>query len=125
MKDKKPNSKNKSNLWLIAGAIILLSGIAWFSLRPSEEPMETSRTPSPLGRGWREAPGEGTSQQRLSSLKIPTLPPEMFTGKAREAYQVAKEIPEVLNQVQCYCGCKESDGHQSNFFCFTDQHGAG
>ena len=49
----------------------------------------------------------------------------MFTGKAREAYQVAKEIPEVLNQVQCYCGCKESDGHQSNFFCFTDQHGAG
>ena len=109
MKNKKPNSKSKSNLWLIAGAIVLLGGIAWFSLRPNEEPVETSRT----------------SQQQLSTLKIPTLPPEMFTGKTREAYQVAKEIPEVLNQVQCYCGCKESDGHQSNFFCFTDQHGAG
>jgi hypothetical protein len=107
LKNKKPNRKNKSNLWLIAGAIILLSGIAWFSLRPSQ------------------APGEGSSQPQLSSLKIPTLPPEMFTGKARDAYQVAKEIPEVLSQVQCYCGCKESDGHQSNFFCFTDQHGAG
>ena len=109
MKDKKPNSKNKSNLWLMAGAIVLLIGIAWFSLRSREEAVENSRG----------------SQQQLSTLKIPTLPPEMFTGKAREAYQVAKEIPEVLNQVQCYCGCKESDGHQSNFFCFTDQHGAG
>ena len=107
MKDKKPSRKNKANLWLIAGAVILLSGIAWFSLRPSEAPVERN------------------SQQQLSTLKIPTLPPEMFTGKTREAYQVAKEIPDVLHQVQCYCGCKESDGHQSNFFCFIDQHGAG
>ena len=109
MKDKKANNNKKSNLWLVVGAIVLLSGIAWFSLRPSDNASETPRS----------------SQQQLSSLKIPTLPPEMFTGKAREAYQVAKEIPEVLSQVQCYCGCKESDGHQSNFFCFTDQHGAG
>jgi hypothetical protein len=54
-----------------------------------------------------------------------TLSPDMFTGTAREAYQVATEIPEVLNELNCHCGCKRSQGHANLLHCFTDGHAAG
>lgn len=54
-----------------------------------------------------------------------TLSPVLFTGYAAKGYQVAKEIPEVLERVMCYCGCDRNPGHQNNLDCFTDDHGAG
>ncbi len=53
-----------------------------------------------------------------------TLDPHHFRGKARQAYQIAKEIPEVLVQVPCFCEC-EPFGHENLLDCFIDQHGAG
>ncbi|HET8671513.1 MAG TPA: hypothetical protein VFM05_13045, partial [Candidatus Saccharimonadales bacterium] len=34
-----------------------------------------------------------------------TLSPDMFTGNKKLAYQVAKEIPQTLAQLPCYCHC--------------------
>jgi hypothetical protein len=53
-----------------------------------------------------------------------TLDPKLFKGKAKQAYQVAKEIPEVLNQIPCFCEC-EAYGHENLLDCFIDNHGAG
>jgi hypothetical protein len=53
-----------------------------------------------------------------------TLDPNLFKGKARQAYQVAKEIPEVLAQMPCLCEC-EAFGHENLLDCFVDRHGAG
>jgi hypothetical protein len=104
---KKP--KTRSNIgWIILGAVILVGGIAWFSMRTTDESQQEAQVQTP-------AP----------SMKLTTLPPSMFIGRAREAYQVAQDIPEVLQQVQCYCGCKQSAGHENNLYCFTDGHGAG
>ena len=109
MKEKKPTpTKPKSKaVWLVLGAVVLLGGIAWFAMRPTET-----------------APKEDAQVQMPSPEKLTTLSPSMFVGRTREAYQTAMDIPEVLQQVQCYCGCKESAGHQNNLYCFTDQHGA-
>ena len=52
-----------------------------------------------------------------------TLAPEMFTGNVRLAYQVAKDIPETLAQMPCYCHCDMSQGHKSLHSCFEDEHG--
>ena len=52
----------------------------------------------------------------------PTLPPAEFTGKTREAYQVAKEIPKTLAQLPCYCECDQAFGHKSLQTCFVDDH---
>jgi hypothetical protein len=52
-----------------------------------------------------------------------TLAPEMFTGNVRLAYQVAKDIPETLAQLPCYCHCDMSQGHKSLHSCFEDEHG--
>jgi len=51
-----------------------------------------------------------------------TLAPEMFTGNVRLAYQAAKEIPQTLAQLPCYCHCDMSQGHKSLHSCFEDQH---
>ena len=53
-----------------------------------------------------------------------TLDPNLFKGKAKEAYQIAKEIPEILSQMPCFCEC-EPYGHENLLDCFIDRHGAG
>jgi hypothetical protein len=57
--------------------------------------------------------------------KRPTLDPALFTGDVARAYQVAREIPQVLDQLYCHCQCIENSGHLSNLSCFVDRHGAG
>ena len=52
----------------------------------------------------------------------PTLPASEFFGKSREAYEVAKKIPETLAQLPCYCECDKAFGHKSLHTCFVDDH---
>lgn len=54
----------------------------------------------------------------------PTLPPEQFFGKAREAYQVVREIPQTIAQLPCYCYCDEGFGHKSLYTCYESDHSA-
>jgi hypothetical protein len=53
-----------------------------------------------------------------------TVGPGLFKGKAKQAYQIAGEIPAVLAQVPCFCEC-EAFGHENLLDCFIDKHGAG
>jgi hypothetical protein len=53
-----------------------------------------------------------------------TLDPNLIKGEDREGYQVAKEIPEILAQLPCFCGC-EAAGHENLLDCFVDEHGVG
>ena len=52
----------------------------------------------------------------------PTLDPAPFIGKTRDAYKVAKQIPETLAQLPCYCHCDQGFGHKSLHSCFEDNH---
>jgi hypothetical protein len=53
-----------------------------------------------------------------------TLEPAKFFGKAKAAYIVAKQIPETLAQLPCYCHCDQGFGHKSLHTCFVDDHAA-
>lgn len=53
-----------------------------------------------------------------------TLDPNLIEGKDREGYRIAKEIPEVLAQIPCFCGC-EALGHENLLDCFVDRHAIG
>jgi hypothetical protein len=68
-------------------------------------------------------PAFEVSPAALKSLP-PTLSPELFTGKTREAYQAVKEIPETIAQLPCYCHCDQGFGHKSLHSCFSgeDRH---
>ena len=64
----------------------------------------------------------------LASIKggetRPTLSPARFTGKTAAAYAVAREIPEVLDHIHCYCDCKKKHNHKSLLTCYVTEHGA-
>jgi len=99
------DSTKKQNLILGAIAIAIMAAIAWTSLRGTSDE---------------------TTQETVAIKSASVLSPSLFTDeKTRAAYQVAKDIPEVLEQLPCFCGCMTSFGHQNNLFCFKDRHGDG
>jgi len=57
-----------------------------------------------------------------------TLDPNIFfdNAKIKKAYQVAKQIPWVLDSIYCYCYCEESPTfkHKSLLSCYVDSHAA-
>lgn len=54
-----------------------------------------------------------------------TLSPALFVGKVSETYRIAREAPELLERMPCYCGCFMGNGHQSNLDCYVDRHAFG
>jgi hypothetical protein len=95
--------KNRNQtLWLGIAAVVILAGIGWVSLRVADE-----------------------SAQDSASVQPVTLSPALFTDQAtRDAYQAARDVPEVLEELPCYCGCMQTHGHKNNLFCFMDEHGS-
>ena len=56
----------------------------------------------------------------------PVLDPFMFRGQVRAAYAAAKQYPDLMNEVFCYCYCENPPfKHHTLLSCFTDKHGAG
>lgn len=50
------------------------------------------------------------------------LDPRQFDrAEVRRAYAIAYEMPEVLNQLYCWCGCENRGVHRSNLGCFEDK----
>lgn len=112
-------------LALGAGLLIVLKsggGVSSSRLqRSSEHPTAPAQTSQSTKAGPRVPRFQLASEVR--SLP-PTLGPSQFVGKAREAYKVAKEIPQTLAQLPCYCHCDQSFGHKSLHTCFVDDHAA-
>ncbi|MBI5327562.1 MAG: hypothetical protein HZB80_04605 [Deltaproteobacteria bacterium] len=54
----------------------------------------------------------------------PTLSPARFSGKTALTYEIAREIPEILDSLHCYCECKKHFGHKSLLTCYVDDHAA-
>jgi len=80
--------------------------------------------------GWGQA-AHGAEHRGRALPAIPrrprptTLSPALFEGKTARAYQVAKEVPELIEQMSCYCGCNKSHRHQNNLDCYVDRHAFG
>ena len=111
-KQTAPQSKKRSKyslLALLAGGFLVLTG-AYFLYQGEKPP-----TQSPQLKDFKK---ENINLRE----KNPTLPPLMFSGKARRAYKIARTIPEVLDRLYCYCRCRENSGHKNLLSCFVDTH---
>lgn len=50
------------------------------------------------------------------------LDAEQFSRpEVRRGYRIAMQIPAVLNQLYCWCGCENRGIHRSNLQCFEDR----
>ncbi len=83
---------------------------------------------------WQSRPLTGPALAARQAFALPaiprnprpaTLPPGLFTGKIAEAYRIAREVPELIERMPCYCGCYKNVSHQNNLDCYADKHAAG
>ena len=117
---------------LIVGIIAIVAAVAIYFYSGSGENTASNAMEQQLGA---EVPSDYLAEHpnlrnRLILPAIPhetrpvTLPPESFTDdEIRRSYQAAKDHPEVLETVSCYCGCYGSAGHRNNLDCYRDNHG--
>ena len=106
----RPRKKSKfSFLALGVGFALVIVGV--YFLYQREEPKKPSTPPTKLK-------GENIKLRETR----PTLSPEMFSGRVRRAYKIAREIPEVLDRLYCYCRCRENFGHKNLLSCYVDNH---
>jgi len=108
---------------LIAGIVLLVLGatlMVWNSVPPRQQHNHVAATEAPVSSAPARVPAyqSAVSAQNLA----PTMTPATFVGKAREGYEAAKAIPEIIAQLPCYCHCDQSMGHKSLHSCFEDDH---
>lgn len=116
---------NKKKVIVVVLAVVAAAlGVAWLVGGGNRE---QSLLQKPLIKEQRteaaRVPAYMTDEKMIAALK-PTLAPEQFFGRAREAYQAAREIPETLAQLPCYCYCDEGFGHKSLHTCYESDHSA-
>ena len=118
---------NKS--WLLIAGIAIL-GLAAILMVNNKSTPQTPASPAPVA-DHSHSPMPATAAKTMPahfqqaparSTLGPTLPPEQFTGPVRDAYRAAREIPQTIAQMPCYCHCDRGMGHKSLYSCFEDDH---
>jgi len=94
---------------ILVGGILVLS-VVYFRYHEKKPTTQTSNI------SILKATHTGLQEDR------PTLSPLRFSGTFRMAYEVARAIPEVLDQLYCYCRCQENLGHKNLLSCYVDTH---
>lgn len=130
MPKKKPvapaTSKKKTRTWQAVLAVVIVGAIATFYFM-------VGRSSAPSGDAAGATDILNTTASMSNRFVLPatphnprpqTLDPSSFADPdVREAYQAAKDVPEVLEHLACYCGCFREAGHRNNLDCFKDMHG--
>ncbi len=108
-----PGRSRESNRFWIAGLVVVLvvGWFAWDWVGTNDSDRFLKGDPAASGSYVRRETGT-------------PLSPALFVGKTATAYQVAQEIPDVLDQLYCYCECDRHMGHLSLLSCFVDSHAA-
>lgn len=105
-KAAQPQNRNSSKFWKLGGmtlgVALVIAAIYFF---PKSEPWGLPAIPR--------------------SPRPATLLPELFSGKVAQVYRIAREVPELLERMPCYCGCYVNPGHRNNLDCYTDRHSVG
>jgi hypothetical protein len=108
-------------LALVVVAVVLIFNSSGHEQAKVSAPPSHSHSPADQPRERNEIPAHFEEAPARASLG-PTLPPEQFFGKAKEAYIVVREIPQTIAQLPCYCHCDRGFGHKSLYSCFEDDH---
>ena len=126
-----PDNSGNAGRWVAIMLLVLGSGVFLYALTtdgPPAEAIDRAGTAAPAVTAKRD-PGQ-TGQYRYfenpdAARPLPvTLPPSRFQNPGiANGYAIAKEIPEVLAQQPCKCGCDNTiQDHGSLLDCFIDDH---
>jgi hypothetical protein len=103
-KQKRPG--NSTPVPIIILMVLVVGAVAWRVLAP------------------RPAYGEHP-QPRTGITAADVLAASSFAEPdIAETYAMAREIPQVLDGIYCYCECSRHSGHRSLLTCFESEHGS-
>ena len=129
-KGKSSRRKKKTGVWQLLLAIIVVAGLASSWILVSRE---SSSNPSAGGDAMEDSAPNIVTPGLENRMVLPakpqtprpvTLNPAAFDDpEVKASYQAAKDTPEALENVACYCGCFGNSGHRNNLDCYKDNHG--
>ena len=134
-RSNKTRTKKLLKFFALGAVLAALAIFAFEQTRPDREEPVTAYVPqleveSRSGEADVVPAGWTVGELRPNGLRIvPTgrsdasrvLDPEQFSDpEVRRAYEIATQIPGVLNQLYCWCGCENRGVHRSNLGCFED-----
>jgi hypothetical protein len=103
------------------GAIVMVNSNSTTPTGPAHHHQLAETPVQPTEPKAQTMPAHFEYEPSRSSLG-PTLDPQKYTGLVREAYRAAREIPQTLAQLPCYCHCDRGMGHKSLHSCYEDEH---
>lgn len=98
--------------WIALGVSSAVAGLAARSWLVSNGPVSSPDITRSSGHAYE------VFENRTS------LSPSLFIGQTARTCQIAQQIPEILDQLYCYCECDKHLGHYSLLSCFVDSHAA-
>ena len=128
-KPKSSHRKKKTRVWQLVLAIVVIAGLASSWLFITGEPANQSASANVRDASVPSivVPGLENRMVLPATPQTPrpvTLNPAAFDEpETKASYQAAKDSPEALENVSCYCGCFGNSGHRNNLDCFKDSHG--
>lgn len=91
--------------YVVVGLAVLAAGLALVAMRGANDP-------HPAPRGGLTAADVAPASRYAAYPRI------------AEVYEMAAQIPGVLDGLYCHCDCSKHSDHRSLLTCFQDDHGA-
>ena len=121
------NMKKSLTFVIIGVAIVALTAFACTRRQgqpaKTEEVAHSTEQTEPASSDAKAIPAHYETEPPRISLAA-TLEPGKFIGKTRDAYRIAREAPQLIAQLPCYCHCDRGLGHKSLHSCYVDDHAA-
>ena len=99
---------NKAPIWIMSGSVLAALLVVALIAGPRDE---LAHHPTPRA--------DAHSMHVMEGARYASSP------GVGEVYEMAAEMPEMLDGVYCYCLCHDTFGHYSLLDCFMSDHGAG
>lgn len=115
---------------LVVAVIALLAAACTQQAGPAGNSVATphtghaASTAAPQAKATPRVPDHFLNPAEAKPLPVTLDPKNFSTPSIVKAYQLAKDIPEVLAQQPCYCYCDAGHGHKSLLHCHIDDHSA-
>jgi Protein of unknown function with PCYCGC motif len=105
----KPAPRNWAPLWIMSGSVVAALIVLGVITQRGDQ-----------------AAGDHHPTPRVNATQLAVMPAARYsqTPRTAQVYQMASEVPQVLDGMFCYCFCARTLGHYSLLDCFREDHAA-
>ncbi|MFC4558694.1 PCYCGC motif-containing (lipo)protein [Virgibacillus kekensis] len=107
----------KKYIWILA--VLILALVACSNAGEKSEEQEEHASGLPVDDSL-EGLSYNMKTNEWSPMMVKFLA-EVNDPRVKDAYETAIHNADVLDYMPCYCGCYDSNGHESNTHCFVDE----